>query len=74
MEYFESLDLSSIQLSSVIPPELTSISFLEVLNFSYNDLLGIIPRGFPYEAFGDESYRGCFVESLLLLIHAFNCF
>ncbi|KAL7200188.1 hypothetical protein ACSBR2_022315 [Camellia fascicularis] len=72
MEHFESLDLSSIQLSSVIPPELTSISFLEILNFSYNDLSGIIPKGFQFETFGNESYSS--VESLLLLIHAFNCF
>ncbi|KAL7211351.1 hypothetical protein ACSBR2_014265 [Camellia fascicularis] len=56
----EALDLSNNQLSSVIPPELTSHRFLEVLNVSYNDLSSIIPRGFQFDTFGNDCYMGNF--------------
>ncbi|XP_014502903.2 probable LRR receptor-like serine/threonine-protein kinase At4g36180 [Vigna radiata var. radiata] len=48
------LDLSDNQ----IPTELTNLNFLEVLNFSYNHLVGEIPEGKQFNTFENNSYIG----------------
>nr|CAN78183.1 hypothetical protein VITISV_024119 [Vitis vinifera] len=45
-------------LSGRIPRELTSLTFLEVLNLSKNHLTGVIPRGNQFDSFTNNSYSG----------------
>ncbi|KAL7189643.1 hypothetical protein ACSBR1_039314 [Camellia fascicularis] len=54
----ESLDLSSNQLTGDIPEQLTTLTFLAVLNLSMNHLVGPIPRGYQFDTFQNDSYVG----------------
>ncbi|KAL7191264.1 hypothetical protein ACSBR2_023357 [Camellia fascicularis] len=62
LKYFyiltKSLDHSSNELVGVIPEQLTSLMFLEVLNLSDNQLAGPIPQGSQFNTFGSDSYSG----------------
>ncbi|KAK1377658.1 receptor like protein 30-like [Heracleum sosnowskyi] len=54
----ESLDISSNQLTGIIPWQLTSLTFLSTLNLSENHLSGSIPKGRQFDTFGNESFIG----------------
>ncbi|GLJ27502.1 hypothetical protein SUGI_0539540 [Cryptomeria japonica] len=43
-------------LSGIIPGELVSLTFLSVLNLSYNNLSGLIPQGKQFATFEAASY------------------
>ncbi|KAL5735777.1 hypothetical protein ACOSQ2_030565 [Xanthoceras sorbifolium] len=47
----ESLDLSLNKLDGKIPLQITSLTFLSVLNLLYNQLMGLIPRGNQFNTF-----------------------
>ncbi|KAL3826142.1 hypothetical protein ACJIZ3_022171 [Penstemon smallii] len=52
------LELSKNKLTGEIPEQLTSLTFLSVLNLSYNRLVGIIPIGSQFQTFSSASYAG----------------
>ncbi|XP_052478382.1 receptor-like protein Cf-9 homolog [Gossypium raimondii] len=54
----ESLDLSQNSLSRKIPLQLTSLTFLGVLNLSYNQLDGSISQRYQFGTFLNDSYIG----------------
>jgi hypothetical protein len=54
----EALDLSSNELSGVIPQELASLHFLTTLNLSYNRLVGRIPESTQFSTFLNNSFLG----------------
>ena len=56
----ESLDLSSNELEGEIPPQLTGLYSLAVLNLSCNQLSGHIPQGSQFNTFDTDSYGGNF--------------
>ncbi|MBA0878697.1 hypothetical protein Goshw_002359 [Gossypium schwendimanii] len=45
-------------MSGRIPSQLTNLTFLEVLRFSNNNLVGPIPSGKQFDTFEDDSYLG----------------
>ncbi|KAI9112637.1 hypothetical protein K1719_016303 [Acacia pycnantha] len=58
MESLESLDFSRNRLSGEIPPSMSKLNFLSLLNFSYNDLMGKIPTGTQIQSFEASSFVG----------------
>ena len=54
----ESLDLSSNRLVGEIHMQLTSLTFLALLNLSQNHLTGPIPQGKQFATFQNDSYDG----------------
>ena len=42
----------------MIPPQLTDLTFLAVVDFSYNQLEGHIPLGNQFNTFSNDSYMG----------------
>ncbi|PHT32865.1 hypothetical protein CQW23_29202 [Capsicum baccatum] len=54
----ESLDLSSNHLEGKMPEQLTSLTCLEFLNLSYNQLQGCIPTRPQFATFEKDSYTG----------------
>ncbi|PKI34105.1 hypothetical protein CRG98_045460 [Punica granatum] len=56
---FKSLRLLNMNnLTDNIPPALTNLNFLALLNLSYNRLMGLIPSGSQFATFGSSSYVG----------------
>ncbi|KAL3714602.1 hypothetical protein ACJRO7_006504 [Eucalyptus globulus] len=52
-------DLKGLQgLTSRIPQKLTELGFLSVLNMSYNNLTGSVPRGKQFDTFSNDSFKG----------------
>ncbi|KAL7169597.1 hypothetical protein ACSBR2_034602 [Camellia fascicularis] len=45
-------------LSGSIPVQLASLTFLAFLNLSYNQLVGMIPKGSQIQTFSDTSFQG----------------
>ncbi|KAL4606294.1 hypothetical protein ACB092_09G092400, partial [Castanea dentata] len=59
LSQLESLDLSSNKLSEEIPMQLAnSLTFLSVLNLSFNQLVGPIPYIKQFATFSETSYEG----------------
>jgi hypothetical protein len=58
MKALESLDFSNNTLSGEIPQTMSALSFLGVLNLSFNNLKGQIPLGTQLQGFTSLSYMG----------------
>ncbi|KAJ8443472.1 hypothetical protein Cgig2_016955 [Carnegiea gigantea] len=58
MTDLESLDLSNNNFSGEIPQRLTKLTSLEVINVSYNLLVGPIPQGGQFGASDESSFVG----------------
>ena len=59
LSHLESLDLSSNKLNGAIPMQLANgLTFLSVLNLSFNQLVGQIPQIKQFATFLETSYKG----------------
>ncbi|XP_058207482.1 receptor-like protein EIX2 [Rhododendron vialii] len=58
MRQLESLDLSLNQLSGVIPPSMSSLTFLSHLNLSFNNLTGSIPSSTQLQTMNESGFYG----------------